>query len=347
MSETGAIAVLPAAAVQHVETQDRNMRGKYMAIGKTKVAVIGCGLVGSTLSYYLASNRICNKLLLIDLNEKKAWAEATDLRHSLGYSNSKVQIESGSYGDCGDADVVILAVAAPYRDGMTRLDMYEKACSIMDSIIPPVMESGFEGIFLVITNPVDLITQYVQKLSGLPDRKVIGTGTSLDSARLRMYLADLMDVDPRSVDALCMGEHGDSQMIPWSQVTVGGKSFHHILKDDPNRLGGLSLDDVLKEITGIAYEVVRSKGATCYGIASVSGQIVRAILFDENKVIPVSCMLHGEYGFEGIYAGIPAVLNSQGVKELVTYHLTEEETARLNRSLGILEGCRRKGSEKE
>ena len=307
-----------------------------MAINKTKVAVIGCGSVGSTLGYYLASNRICNQLVLIDLNEKKTWAEATDLRHSLGYSNSKVQIESGRYKDCHDADIVILAVAAPYREGMTRLDMYDKACRIMDSIIPQVTESGFEGIFLVVTNPVDLITQYVQKLSGLPSERVIGTGTSLDSARLRMYLADLMDVDPRSVNALCMGEHGDSQMIPWSQVTVGGKPFYDILEDNPLRLKGVCPDDILSQITGIAYDVVKYKGATYYGIASVTGQIVRSILFDENKVIPVSTMLHGEYGFEGIYAGIPAVLYSRGIKEPVVYHLTEDEGEKLTRSLKIL-----------
>lgn len=307
-----------------------------MAINKTKVAIIGCGAVGSTLAYYIASNQICNQLMLIDLREEKAWAEAADLTHSLGYSTGKMQISHGHYCDCSDADIVVLAVAAPYKPGMTRLDMYNDACKIVGAIVPQVMESGFNGIFLVVTNPVDLMTQFVQKCSNLPAKQVIGTGTSLDSARLRMYLADLLDVDPRSVEALCMGEHGDSQMIPWSQVTIGGKPFLDILADNPERLANVHPAGILQEISQVAYKVVASKGATCYGIASITGQIIRAILFDENKVMPVSCMLNGEYGVHGIYASIPAVLNNEGVKELVTYHLSDEENAQLKASLMVL-----------
>lgn len=231
---------------------------------------------------------------------------------------------------------MVMSVAAPYKEGMTRLDMAEKACKIMDAIIPSVMNSGFNGIFLVVTNPVDLITQYVLHLSGLPSSRVIGTGTSLDSSRLCVYLADLMGVDPQSVHALCMGEHGDSQMIPWSQVTVGGKSFYNIIADDPERFQFLNLDEILHEIMSVAYDVVRHKGATYYGIASITGSIIRSILFDENKVMPVSTMLHGEYGADGIYAGIPAVLNSTGVKETVTYHLSDKEYEQLQQSLSIL-----------
>lgn len=311
-----------------------------MSIGRTKVAIVGAGAVGSTLGYYLTSNRICNELLMIDINEKKAWAEAVDLRHSMGASNGKIDIKDGHYSDCGDADIVVLTVGAPYKTGMTRLDMYTKCCQIMDSVIPQIMDSGFDGIFIVVSNPVDLMTQYVQEISGLNPARVIGTGTSLDSARLKMYLADLMDVDPRSVEALCMGEHGDSQMIPWSQVTVGGKPFLTILKDNPERLGNVELDNIMSEITYIAYEVVKNKGATCYGIASATGSIIQAILFDENKVIPVSCLLAGEYGFSGVYAGIPSVICSRGIKEPVTYHLTEEELSKLHKSFRVLKQYR-------
>lgn len=307
-----------------------------MSVGKTKVAIIGCGSVGSTLGYYLTSNHICNRLLLIDLNEKKAWAEATDMSHSLGFSNSRAQITSGHYSDCADADIVVLTVAAPYKEGMTRLDMYENCCKIMDSIVPKVMRSGFQGVFLVVSNPVDLMTQYVQRLSQLPPHRVLGTGTSLDSSRLRVYLADLMDVDPRSVNAFCMGEHGDSQIIPWSQVTVGGKPFMDILEDNPTRLKGVNLEQIQKEISGVAYDIVRYKGATFYGIATVTGSIVQSILFDENKVIPVSCRLSGEYGFDGIYAGIPAVIGNQGIKETVVCKLTALELEKLQDSLNVL-----------
>ncbi len=309
-----------------------------MALQKSKVAIVGCGSVGSTLAYNLVSSHLCNELLLIDLYEKKAWAEGMDLHHSMGFSDGKVHVSNGHYSDCGDADIIVLTVGAPYREGMTRLDMYDNACKIMDGIVPEIMQSGFQGIFVVVTNPVDLMTQYVQKLSGLPCEKVIGTGTLLDSSRLRMYLAELLDVDPRSVNAFCMGEHGDSQMIPWSQATIGGKPFLDILKDNAERLKAVDLKHIQEHISQIAYEVVANKGATFYGIASVTAQIIRAILFDENKVLPVSCMLHGEYGFEGIYAGIPAVVNSSGIKEPVTYHLLPEEEKELNRSLSVLKG---------
>ncbi|MBQ1333979.1 MAG: L-lactate dehydrogenase [Clostridia bacterium] len=313
-----------------------------MALGRTKVAVIGCGSVGSTLAYNIVSNQLCGELLLIDVNKKKVWAEATDLQHSLGFSNSKVHIYDGEYADCSDADVIVITIGAPYKLGMTRLDMYEKARAVIDTIIPPVMASGFSGIFVVVSNPVDLMTQYIQKLSGLPCEKVIGTGTLLDSSRLRMYLADLLDVDPRSVNAICMGEHGDSQMIPWSQATVGGKPFLDILADDPGRFGKVNLDNIQGEISQIAYEVVAGKGATYYGIASVTAQVIRAILFDENKVLPVSCMLRGEYGASGVYAGVPAVVTSEGIKELVTYHLTEEEQRKFAASVEVLKGYTRK-----
>lgn len=307
-----------------------------MTIQKTKVAIVGMGSVGSTLAYYLVGNQIGNSLTLINRNRDKAVAEALDLKHSMGYSNTKTEIMVGSYEECGDMDIIVLCVAAPYKLGMTRLDMYASACRIMDSIIPPIMASGFNGIFVVVTNPVDLITQYVQEISGLPHNRVIGTGTSLDSSRLRVYLADLLDVDPRSVNAFCMGEHGDSMMVPWSQITIGAKPFSHILEDNPERFKHVVMENIKDDISKVAYKVVEFKGATYYGIASITGQIIRSILFHENKVIPVSCYLNGDYGCKGIYAGIPAVINSKGVKETVIYHLTEEEQQKLNQSFEAL-----------
>lgn len=307
-----------------------------MAISKTKVAIVGCGNVGTTLSYYLVSNHICDRLLLINRTKSRAWAEAEDLKHSLGFSNIKMEIKSGEYSDCGDADVVVLTQAAVYKEGMTRLDMYKEARKIMDQTIPAIMDSGFQGIFLVVTNPVDLISQYVQQLSQLPPQRVFGTGTSLDSARLRVYLANLMDVDERSVLAMCMGEHGDSQIIPWSTVTIGGKPFLDILEDNPQRLKEVDLSQIQSEISQVAYDIVRGKKATYYGIASVTGQIVNAILNDEEKVMPVSCMLRGEYGLNGVYAGLPAVIYRNGIKESVTYHLTDEELRAFKNSVNIL-----------
>ena len=307
-----------------------------MAIGRSKVVIVGIGSVGAATAFNLVMGQVCDDLVLIDLNEEKAWAEATDLQHSLGYSGSKMHVQAGTYGECKDADVVVIAAALPYIKGQTRLDMLGKAAGIMNGVVPSIMESGFNGSIVVNTNPVDVISWYVQKLSGLPESKVIGTGTALDSARLRYHLADVMHVDPQSVYALCMGEHGDSQMIPWSQVTVGGKKFLEILQDNQDRLKEFDIDKVKENTAKIAYRIVNAKGATTFGIASITVQIVNAILRDENKVIPVSAMLHGEYGQQGIYAGVPAVINSQGVKELVEYHLTDSELEELGRSFEVI-----------
>ena len=307
-----------------------------MAIGRSKVVVVGTGAVGAAVAFDIVMNHVCDDLVLIDINKEKSWAEATDLQHSLGYNGSKMKVKDGEYEDCKDADLVVIAAALPYITGQTRLDMIEKAAGIMESIVPPIMKSGFSGIIVVITNPVDVMSYYVHKLSGLPANKVIGTGTALDSARLKYHLADVMNVDPQSVHALCMGEHGDSQVIPWSQITVGGKKFLDIINDNKVRLGEFNIDSVSEDIKMIAYRIVNAKGATTFGIAATTVQIIKAVLRDENKVIPVSAMLNGEYGEKNIYAGVPAVLNNQGIKELVEYHLSENEMAELKRSIAII-----------
>ena len=310
-----------------------------MAIGRSKVVVVGTGAVGAAVAFDIVMNHVCDDLILIDINKEKSWAEATDLQHSLGYSGSKMKVKNGEYEECKDADLIVIAAALPYIIGQTRLDMIEKAAGIMESIVPPIMKSGFNGIIVVITNPVDVISYYVHKLSGLPANKIIGTGTALDSARLKYHLADTMNVDPQSVHALCMGEHGDSQIIPWSQVTVGGKKFLDILNDNKVRLESFDINSVSEDIKMIAYRIVNAKGATTFGIAATTVQIIKAVLRDENKVIPVSVMLNGEYGEKDIYAGVPAVLNGQGVKELVEYHLSDDEMIELKKSIEVIRDC--------
>jgi len=313
-----------------------------MAIGRSKVVVVGTGAVGAAVAFDIVMNNVCDDLILIDINKEKSWAEATDLQHSLGYSGSKMRVKDGEYKDCRDADLVVIAAALPYITGQTRLDMIEKAAGIMKSIVPAIMASGFSGIIVVITNPVDVMSYYVHKLSGLPANKVIGTGTALDSARLKYHLADVMSVDPQSVHALCMGEHGDSQIIPWSQITVGGKKFLDIINDNKVRLESFDINSVTDDIKKIAYRIVNSKGATTFGIAATTVQIIKAVLHDENKVIPVSAMLNGEYGEDGLYVGVPAVLNSQGVKELVEYHLSDNEMIELKKSIEVIKEYNKK-----
>jgi len=308
-----------------------------MAISRTKVAIIGAGKVGSTLAYHLAIGHLCDDLVLVDIDQQKAWAEATDLQHALGFADHRMNVRDGSYFDCADADVCVISVAADARENETRLERIDRAATMLGRIVPSVMATDFNGIFLVVTNPVDLMTWLVQQLSGMPASRVIGTGTALDTARLRYYLADALDVDPRSVNAVVLGEHGEDQLIPWSLVSCGGKSIDEILADDPERLPDFDKDAVANTIADITYQLSSVKGTTTYGIASTAAEIIRAILNGENRIIPVSAMLTGEYGLHDVYLGVPAVLSSEGVKELVEYHLTADELARLKKSAAALE----------
>ncbi len=311
-------------------------KGDTVAISRTKVGIVGAGAVGASVAFNLVMGNVCDDLVLIDINREKAWAEATDLQHSLGYSGVKMSVTDGDYESCRDADIVVIAAATPYIKGQTRLDMAEKAAGILESVVPAIMKSGFSGILVVITNPVDVMAHHACRLSGLPAGQVIGTGTALDSARLKYYLAEVMHVDPQSVSAVCMGEHGDSQFIPWSQVTVGGKKFLDIVRDNSDWLSAGDIDSIAENTKMMANRIMLAKGATTFGIAATTVQIVKAILRDENKVIPVSALLKGEYGERDVYAGVPAVLSSRGVKELVEYHLTDEEMEAFRKSAEII-----------
>lgn len=296
-----------------------------MALSRSKVVIIGMGNVGSALAHHLVLTNLCDDLILINRDRQKAWAEAMDLKHALGYRDTKMHVTDGTYEDCKDADIVVITASAPYVKGMSRNDLLHKSAQIMDDIVPQIMDSGFDGIIVNITNPVDCITQYIQKISKLPPQRVIGTGTSLDTARLRQILADIMDVDPGSVGAICIGEHGDSQVIPWSKVTVGEKLFSDILKDNQSRLKSIKMEQIEHEVMDVAHQIAVKKGNTSYGIASVTARIIKAIINDDNIVMPVSAYFNGEYQIRDVYAGIPVVLGKNGVKELVEYSFTEEE----------------------
>lgn len=314
-----------------------------MAIGRSKVVIIGAGNVGTALAHHLVICNTCNNLVLINRNAEKAWAEVTDLNHSVGYYDSNIQISVGTYSDCIDADIVVLAVGVPYTEGMTRLDMLENAATVVASITRAVMDSGFHGIFLVITNPVDAMTYLVKSISGLPDSKVMGTGTALDSARLRYFLADLIGVDARSLEAMCMGGTWRFTNDSLEPSNSSAQSvFIDILRDSPERFRYVELDSIRKEITKIAYQIVKQKGATNYGIAAVAARMIKAIIQDENIVMPLSVMPHGEYGLSDLYLGIPAVLNGSGIRELVEYHLTNQEHQALLASAAVLQEANQK-----
>ena len=307
-----------------------------MNVSTSKVAIVGCGFVGSSTAFSLVTQGICDEVMMIDINEEKALGEVKDLKNAIRYLNRNVRVRVGHYEDCKDVDIVILTAAVPGGPGRSRLDMAEGSAQICKSIVKPIMESGFDGIFIVVSNPVDIMAHFVYKLSGLPKNQVIGTGTSLDSARLANFIADLMNMDPRNVHAYCMGEHGDSQMVPWSTVTVAGKAFNDLIHDNRELVGDVDLDELVRRTTKEGWEIVTRKGTTYYGIASASAGIVKAILQDENRIIPVSALLEGEYGEYDVFAGVPVVLNRTGASDIGELRLTPEEMEKFKASVAII-----------
>ena len=307
-----------------------------MQISKRKVAIVGTGLVGSTTAFSLITQGVCDEVMMIDINKERAYGEMLDLQDSIEYLNRNVKITTGTYEDCGDVDIIVITAGAPPKPGQSRLDTLELSAQICRSIVNPIMASGFDGIFIVISNPVDMITHYVQFLSGLPKNQVIGTGTAIDSARLKNLIAKLVKVDPRSVHAYSMGEHGDSQMVPWSTVTVAGKPFYDVIADNKELVGDVDLDELVHKTAKEGWEIYNRKGTTYYGIATACAGIIKAILNDENRIIPVSTLLEGEYGEKDVYAGVPTILNRTGAADVLEIHMTPGELARFKESVSVI-----------
>ncbi|MGV3027126.1 L-lactate dehydrogenase [Clostridium thermobutyricum] len=307
-----------------------------MTIKNTKVAIVGTGLVGSSTAFSLVTQGVCDEVLMTDINKERAIGEAMDLNHSIEYLNRNVKVKAADYSEYGDVDVVVITAGAPPKPGQTRLDTLGMTADIVKSIVNPIMESGFKGFFIIVSNPADIIAYYVYKLSGLPKSHVLSTGTSIDTARLKNFIGELVDVDPRSVQGYSMGEHGDSQIVPWSHITVGGKSFLKVLEDNKDRFPNVDLKELVKDTAEAGWEVYKRKGTTYYAIATATVGIIKAILNNENRIIPVSTLLEGEYGVNGVFAGVPAILNSNGVKEVVEIHLNEEEENNFKNSINVI-----------
>ncbi|MBS6008170.1 MAG: L-lactate dehydrogenase [Clostridium baratii] len=307
-----------------------------MGIRNTKVAIVGTGLVGSSTAFSLVTQGVCDEVLMIDINKEKALGEAMDLNHSIEYLNRNTKVRAASYEECGDVDIIVITAGAPPKPGQTRLDTLDLSAKITESIVTPIMKSGFKGYFIIVSNPADIIAYHVYKLSGLPKSHVLSTGTSIDTARLKNFIGELLDVDPRSVQGYSMGEHGDSQMVPWSHITVGGKKFTKVLEDNKGRFKNVDLDKLVQDTAQAGWEVYKRKGTTYYAIATATVGIIKAIINDENRIIPVSTLLEGEYGVSDVFAGVPAVLNSKGVKEVVEIHMTENEKEKFQNSIEVI-----------
>ncbi len=307
-----------------------------MKMTERKVAIIGCGLVGSSTAFSLVTQGVCDKVVMIDLNEERAYGEVLDLKDCIEYLHRNVKVIKGTYADCSDADIVVITAGAPPKPGQSRLDTLELSAKICKSIVEPIMKSGFDGIFIAISNPVDIVAHFIHSLSGLPKNQVIGTGTAIDSARLQNFIAEIAKVDPRSVHAYSMGEHGDSQMVPWSTVTIAGKPFYDVIQDNKEMIGEIDLDELVYKTSREGWEIFNRKGTTYYGIATACTGIIKAILNDENKIIPVSTLLEGEYGEKDVYAGVPTVLNRTGAADVLEIHMTPGELARFKESTKLI-----------
>ena len=288
-----------------------------------KIIVIGNGAVGSSYTFALVTQNIAQEIGIIDIDRDKAEGDAIDLSHALAITSPK-KIYAATYADCHDADIVVITAGAAQKPGETRLDLVNKNLKIFKSIVDDVVASGFDGIFLIATNPVDILTYATWKFSGFPKHKVIGSGTSLDSARFRQSIAELVGVDARNVHGYILGEHGDTEFPVWSHANVAGLQIYEWVKDHPET-DEEELVNLFFNVRDAAYTIIDKKGATFYGIAVALARITKAILNDENAVLPLSVYLNGHYGLDDIFIGAPAIVNRRGIQNVIEIPLTDAE----------------------
>lgn len=301
-----------------------------------RVALIGTGYVGSSYAFALLNQGVADELVLIDLNKEKSEGDAMDLNHGLAFAPSHKKIWYGDYKDCRDADLVVITAGANQKPGETRLELVEKNTAIFKSIVSNVMENEFNGIFLVATNPVDILTYMTWKFSGLPASQVIGSGTILDTARLRYSLGEYFDVDTRNIHAYIMGEHGDSELPVWSHASIGARSIYERINEKPELYKEEDLESLFINVRDAAYQIIKQKGATYYGIAMGLVRLTKAILHNENSILTVSGYLQGHYNQENIYIGVPAIVNRDGIREILELNLNEREEEQFRKSATVL-----------
>jgi len=294
-----------------------------------KIVLVGNGAVGSSYAYALLNQGLCDDLVIVDLDEEKAKGDIMDLNHGIAYASTPMNIRYGSYKDCKDAALVVICAGAAQKPGETRLELVNKNVKIFKSIVESIMDSGFNGIFLVATNPVDILAYATWTFSGLPKERVIGSGTILDSARFRYLVGKEFDTAPLSVHGYIIGEHGDSQFPVWSSVNIAGTPIAERLSEDRKQA-------IAVEVRDAAYEIIKAKGATYYGIAMGLIRITKAILKNEHVVLPVGALVEGEYGHHDVFIGIPSVITRNGVKKIVELSLTEDEKEKFTKSVQTL-----------
>ena len=303
-------------------------------VEKRKVVLVGTGFVGMSMAYALLNQGGVNELVLIDVAKEKAVGEAMDLSDGVPCASVRMVIRAGDYDECKDANIVVITAGVAQKPGETRLDLAKTNAKIIKEVTENVVKSGFKGIFLIASNPVDVMTYVVGKVSGFPTNKVIGSGTVLDTARLRFLVAEHLNVSSKNVHAYIMGEHGDSSFVPWSKSYIGCKPLKDIIEErkEPEDV----LENIYKQVQQEAYEIINKKKATYYGIGMGLTKIIKAILNDEHEILTVSTYLNGEYGQNDIFIGVPAIVNASGIQEILNLKLSEEEKEKFNYSCSVL-----------
>ena len=309
-------------------------------VEKRKVVIIGTGFVGMSTAYALLNQGGINELVLIDVNKEKAIGEAMDLSDGVPCSPARMVIKAGGYEECKDANIVVITAGASQLPGQTRLDLLQTNAKIIKEVTQDTVNAGFNGIFIIASNPVDILTYIVQKTSQFPTNRVIGSGTVLDTARLRFLLGKHLNVSSKNIHAYIMGEHGDSSFVPWSKSYVGCKPLVDILE----QRGELSdiLEKMHEQVRDEAYEIIARKKSTYYGIGIGLTKIIKAILNDEHEILTISTFLNGEYGKNDISMGVPAIVTNKGVQEILQLELTEEEKQKFDHSYEILNEMKNK-----
>ncbi|MBN2833374.1 MAG: L-lactate dehydrogenase [Candidatus Delongbacteria bacterium] len=303
---------------------------------KSKVAIVGTGFVGMSYAYSLLNQGTIEELILIDVNKDKAEGEAMDLNHGLAFAPRKMTIKAGDYSECKDAGLVVITAGVSQKPGETRIDLLNRNAKIIQLVTRNIMDSGFDGIILVASNPVDILTYVAWKESGLPSSKVLGSGTSLDTARLRYEISKYIHIDSRNIHAYILGEHGDSEFVCWSKAYVGTKPMLDVI-ESMKEINFEDLDHIYIKVRDAAQEIIKRKNATYYGIGMTLVRITSAIFDNENSIIPVSVYNDGVYDIDkDMYIGLPAVLNRDGVHHVVNLKLSPEEQEKLKKSASIL-----------
>lgn len=299
-----------------------------------KVGIIGCGMVGSTTAFSLLHSGLFTDMVLIDYNRARAEGEAMDLSHCLPYIRP-LEIIAGDYPDLKDCGIIIIAAGVGQKDGETRLDCIHNNAKVFQSIIPKIVKYNKDAFLLVVTNPVDVLSYVAYKLSGFPANRVFGSGTVLDSARLKFMVGRRLNVDPRSVHAFIVGEHGDSELAVWSSANVSGIPLDsycdHCGCDCKN-----NREQMEDDVRNSAYEIIKRKGATYYGIAAATTKICKSIVRDEHSIMPVSALVSGHYGLDDVYISVPTLVGSGGVEDIIHIELSEQEHKKLIESANTL-----------